>query len=312
MGTLSLTRAAASVIGALALAACATSHPPSPPPSGGGVYKVGRPYQVSGTWYYPREQPGYDETGIASWYGSQFHGRVTANGEVFDRNGLTAAHPTLPLPSNVRVTNLANGKSIVVRVNDRGPYHSSRIIDLSERAADLLGYRTQGTARVRVQFLGRADLRGPGLAPPSEQTPAEVATAVAAAPTETVTATPLDSVPGVADAPPVDMQQVPEPTPQPQTAVPAEQAAVTGQVQTVPVPVSTSIYVQVGAFGVIENARRVESRLRSLGARITSSTQGGKTVYRVRIGPLQDVTTADSTLAAVQATGQNDARIVVE
>lgn len=305
-------RSAALFIAVAALAACATKPPPATPTAGGGVYKVGRPYQVAGVWYYPREQPGYDETGIASWYGAQFHGRRTANGEVFDRNGVTAAHPTLPMPSNVRVTNLGNGKSLVVRVNDRGPYSNARIIDLSERAADLLGFRLQGTARVRVQFLGRADLNGPGIALPSEQTPTEVATAVPAAPTTSVSAEPLAPVAGVPTAAPVQTAELPTPQAQPVVTAPSPAADVTGQVQNVPVPAATSIYIQAGAFTIAENARRVEARLRQYGAKVSPITRDGKTVYRVRIGPIQDVGTADRTLQEVQAAGQNDARIVIE
>ncbi|MBV9695054.1 MAG: septal ring lytic transglycosylase RlpA family protein, partial [Alphaproteobacteria bacterium] len=145
---------------------------------GGGVYKVGNPYQIDGTWYYPREQPDYDETGIASWYGPTFYGHKTANGEMYDGNQLTAAHKTLPMPVNVRVTNLDNGKSLVVRVNDRGPYARGRIIDLSKRAAELLDVVQTGTARVRVTYLSRADING---APPSI-TPPAIANALPAAP----------------------------------------------------------------------------------------------------------------------------------
>jgi rare lipoprotein A len=308
-----LARIAAPVLAVCALAACASSKGAVAPPAGGGVYKVGRPYQVAGVWYYPREQPGYDETGIASWYGAQFHGRVTANGEVFDRTRVTGAHPTLPLPSNVRVTNLQNGKSVVVRLNDRGPYAHGRIIDLSEKAAELLGYRALGVARVRVQFLGRADLKGPGLASPAEETPTEVATAVQAAPTGEVAAVPLAPVAGAPTAAPVATEELPAPVARPEPAPPVAAAvAVTGQVASVPVPAATAIYVQAGAFGIAENARRVETRLRSLGARVSPATRDGKTVYRVRIGPLQDVTAADAALAAAIALGQADARIVVE
>src|SRR5690242_18586470 len=137
-------------------------------PPNAGVYKVGVPYQIGDTWYYPSEQPDYDETGIASWYGPTFYGRSTANGERFDADALTAAHRTLPMPVNVRVTNLDNGKSLIVRVNDRGPFSKGRIIDVSERAADLLGFRLQGTARVRVTYMGRALLPG---GQPAEETP---------------------------------------------------------------------------------------------------------------------------------------------
>ncbi|MEM8878509.1 MAG: septal ring lytic transglycosylase RlpA family protein [Pseudomonadota bacterium] len=132
----------------------------SPIPKGGGVYKVGRPYQIAGNWYYPREDANYDSIGIASWYGDDFHGRQTANGEVFDMNALTAAHPTLPMPTYARVTNLENGRSIVVRVNDRGPFARGREIDLSRQAAKTLGMKHQGTAKVRVQYVGRARIEG--------------------------------------------------------------------------------------------------------------------------------------------------------
>ena len=120
-------------------------------PAGG--YKVGKPYQINGVWYYPSEDYSYDETGIASWYGPDFHGKYTANGDVFDQNGVTAAHRTLPMPSIVRVTNLENGRSIEVKVNDRGPFAHGRILDLSKHAAELLGMDMQGTARVRVQIM---------------------------------------------------------------------------------------------------------------------------------------------------------------
>lgn len=117
-------------------------------------YTVGKPYEVAGTWYYPREDWSYDKTGIASWYGKQFQGRHTADGEIFDLTNLTAAHRTLPLPVVVRVTNLANGRSLKLRVNDRGPFVNTgdRIIDVSRRAAKLLGFEHAGTARVRVQI----------------------------------------------------------------------------------------------------------------------------------------------------------------
>jgi rare lipoprotein A len=120
-----------------------------------GNFKVGNPYQAMGKWYTPTENYSYDETGIASWYGDQFHGKRTANGETFNKNALTAAHPTLQLPSLVRVTNLDNGRSAVLRVNDRGPFSRSRLIDVSHRASDVLGFTAQGTAKVRVQVLDR-------------------------------------------------------------------------------------------------------------------------------------------------------------
>jgi len=125
---------------------------------GGGRYKLGKPYRVGGKLYVPRHDPDYSRTGVASWYGEDFHGRLTANGEVYDMHRLTAAHPTLPLPSLVLVTNTQNGKRVVVRVNDRGPFARNRIIDLSQRAANQLGIVNQGTGRVHVKYLRPAPL----------------------------------------------------------------------------------------------------------------------------------------------------------
>src|SRR5262245_33793441 len=125
---------------------------------GGGSYKLGRPYQLNGVTYVPAEDPSYRAEGIASWYGPDFHGRSTANGEAFDMNGISAAHPTLPMPSYLRVTNLANGRSIIVRINDRGPYAKERVTDLSVGAAQALGFYEQGLTRVRIEYLGRAPL----------------------------------------------------------------------------------------------------------------------------------------------------------
>src|SRR5438552_11572419 len=129
-------------------------------PKGAGTYRVGKPNTVAGRVYVPEEDPNYRAEGMASWYGDDFHGRLTANGEVFDMASLTAAHPTLPIPSYARVTNLRNGKSLVVRVNDRGPYHGNRLIDVSNKAAELLDFKGNGVARVRVEYVGRAPLEG--------------------------------------------------------------------------------------------------------------------------------------------------------
>ena len=170
-------------IGVLALAAgslgaCAASDPfrtltsPLTSPSvasaaneeplakGGGSFKIGRPYERNGQSFVPAEDLSYRGEGIASWYGPDFHGRLTANGEVFDMNSISAAHPTLPLPSYLRVTNLANGRSIIVRVNDRGPYHRNRVIDLSIGTAKALDFYSRGLARVRVEYVGPAPLEG--------------------------------------------------------------------------------------------------------------------------------------------------------
>src|SRR5246500_1202868 len=173
-------RSAAAVLACLALANCASSGKfasrvdpkygvSSSPrvvdygervPKGGGTYRVGKPYTVAGRVYVPEEDTDYREEGLASWYGDDFHGRLTANGEVFDMGSLTAAHPTLPMPCYARVTNLSNGKSLIVRVNDRGPYHGNRLIDVSNKAAELLEFKGNGVARVRVEYVGRAPLEG--------------------------------------------------------------------------------------------------------------------------------------------------------
>lgn len=171
-------RAASICVAALALANCAgpkTSKidpkygvSPSPRvvadgeavPKGGGIDKIGKPYVIAGEVYVPKDMTKYSATGMASWYGSQFHGRMTANGEVFDTDSVTAAHPTMPLPSYIRVTNTLNGRSIIARVNDRGPFHSKRLIDVSERVAEALAFRNRGTARVKVDYIGRAPTVG--------------------------------------------------------------------------------------------------------------------------------------------------------
>jgi rare lipoprotein A len=170
----------AAVLSCLVLSNCAASHkflskvdpkygvaasprvvaPGEPVPKGGGVYRVGRPYVIAGRTYVPQEDVRYVRSGLASWYGDDFHGRLTANGEVYDMESISAAHPTLPMPSYVRVTNLANRRSLIVRVNDRGPYHADREIDLSVRAARLLGFHGHGLTRVQVEYVGPAGLEG--------------------------------------------------------------------------------------------------------------------------------------------------------
>lgn len=161
---------------ALALANCSTSKSSrnkygvkasprvvaegQPVPKGGGRMQVGKPYVVAGRTYVPQENPNYSATGLASWYGSDFHGRLTANGEVFDRYSVAAAHPTMPLPSYARVTNLQNNRSIIVRVNDRGPYHANRVMDVSQSVAEALDFKRSGTAKVKVDYVGKASLNG--------------------------------------------------------------------------------------------------------------------------------------------------------
>jgi len=309
--------AAAAALLAATVAACATRPGPPPPenhevsvPSAAGIYKIGNPYQQDGIWYYPHEQPDYDETGVASWYGAEFHGQRTANGEIFDSNSLTAAHRTLPMPVNVRVTNLQNGRSLIVRVNDRGPFARGRIIDVSARAADLLGFKNQGTARVRVTYMGRALLPG---GHEIEETPPEIASAVPAAPTAKVDMSALNVIPGATTTPPVQVGQLPEPPPASLTPPPRVEEPVTGQVTQVPVPTVTHLYVQAGAFSTRANAERLKTRLSAAGGLLISPiTRNGQTLYRVRVGPFDDLSAADAALARVVKLGSNDAQIVVD
>ena len=304
------------LIALLLLAGCGTIRPTPPPapvaedhtvqvPANAGVYKIGDPYQIDGIWYYPHEQPDYDETGIASWYGPTFYGHHTANGEMYDGNALTAAHKTLPMPVNVRVTNLENGKSLIVRVNDRGPYARGRIIDLSKRAAELLDVVETGTARVRVTYLGRADING---APPNE-TPPEIASALPAAPTGKVDTAALGILPGSAAAPPGRTNKMPA-APIPSQMF-ADNNQPTGQVTRVPVPVVTHLYVQLGAFSKMDNARALLAKVGG-DLRISTLQRGGQTLYRVRSAPLASVADADAALARITGAGANDAHIVVD
>ncbi len=299
---------------ALLAAACSSAPPPAPPkpvedhtvqvPPNAGVYKVGQPYQIDNVWYYPREQPDYDETGIASWYGPTFYGHHTANGEMYDGNQLTAAHKTLPMPVNVRVTNLDNGKSLIVRVNDRGPYARGRIIDLSKRAAELLDVVQTGTARVRVTYLSRADING--ARPPV--TPPAIASALPAAPAGKVDTAALGIVPGAPVA------AAPARPAAPTQPIPSQMFAdeqPTGKVTRVLVPVVTHLYVQLGAFSKMENAKTLLNRVGG-DLRISTLQRGGQTLYRVRSGPLSSVADADAALARITGGGANDAHIVVD
>jgi len=278
----------------------------------GGEYKIGKPYQVAGAWYYPKEDFEYDETGIASWYGPNFHGKTTANGDVFNQNALTAAHRTLPMPSIVRVTNLENGRSLVVTINDRGPFAKGRIIDMSKRSAELLGFRAQGTARVRVRLLAGESRRvaaGPGLKP------GEAPVKVAILPKQRVEAATLPPPGGAKTgvSPSAGSHGVPTTggvapnvarPPRPVAAEPI----VTRQAVT-----PTNIFVQAGAFGIFDNANKVRARLSGLGdIRISRVLIRGEDIYRVRLGPVATVKNADALLAQVIDAGYPLARLIVD
>ena len=311
------------VAGTLAVAGCA-EHPvgPSTATGGHGLYKVGNPYQVSGVWYYPTVDYGYVETGIASWYGEDFHGGATANGETYDMNALTAAHRTLPMPSMVRVTNLENGRQIALRINDRGPFVNNRIIDVSRRAAQLLGFEIQGTARVRVEIMEAesrqlAALYGAGGVPagPSiAMAPTAAASPpAAAAPTAVVTTTVLPPPPGATSAPaapPVPVKVAPKPIVGTASLAAAPQPD--GRVTVVPVR-KTAMFIQAGAFADPGNATRLQMKLASLGhAQIVPAVIGTQKFYRVRVGPINSLADADAMLDRVVAAGHPEARLIVD
>jgi rare lipoprotein A len=313
-------------IGLLLFVAACASHPTNPRSSSRGnvsgtlssngepapAYKVGEPYEVSGNWYYPHEDYSYDETGIASFYGEGFHGGTTANGEVFNKNELTAAHKTLPLPTLARVTNLDNGRSIVVRINDRGPFSGSRIIDVSQRAAQLLGFEQQGTAKVRVQVLAdESKAIADAMRRYGTGTPTQLASAEPSPAAQTETTPP----PGVASA---SVAAVTSETLEPVRTTPEvhQQLLETkpvAEVLQVPVTGSHQIYVQGGAFTVLDNATKMQQNLSKLGqAKIVEAIVNGRKFYRVRVGPVPDVTHADALLERVKASGVAAPRTVVE
>lgn len=288
------------------LAACVTPRYPSradgagaTPPVGQGARKVGKPYQIGGVWYVPREQPNYDQRGIASWYGQQFHMKATANGEVFDMNAVTAAHTTLPLPSMVEVVNLDNGKKLVVRVNDRGPFVDNRIIDLSREAARQLGFDRAGLANVRVRYLGPAPLTGPGdgvryaSAPPMPK-PIAPAAQIAPAPSSSdlaVTVAPLPPITG--------------------SAILDTPIAGQGVVARAPSAASSALRIQAGAFSSEANAQRAVDQLSPAGmASIEPLQRDGSTLYRVVLPAPADEAAAYALRDRIAGIGFHDARVV--
>jgi rare lipoprotein A len=274
-------------------------------PTGG--YKVGEPYQIEGVWYYPAVNYGYDETGIASWYGDAFHGKSTANGELYDMNGLTAAHRTLPLPSVVRVTNLENGRAMNLRVNDRGPFAHGRIIDVSRRAAQLLGFEQQGTARVRVEVVADESRTLAGQAPAGAGQMAAGEPVPEAAPRVPVTTQDLAS--GTTST--TGASTTSQPSAVQQLATPAP-IVPDGRVTQLPVS-PTSIYVQAGAFTDLYNATRLQAQLRQFGQVLVVPVYvDGQQFYRVRVGPLGTVGDADQLLAQIVHSGHDEARLVVD
>lgn len=280
-----------------------------------GAYKVGQPYQIEGAWYYPAIDYDYKETGIASWYGSKFHGRKTANGEIYDMNDLTAAHRTLPLPSFVRVTNLDNGRTITLRVNDRGPFARGRILDASRRSAQLLGFERQGTARVRVEILA-AESRALADRLQGKKTLAanETPIKVDRLPQPDVRIETLPPPQGASSAPKrPEVNGTPIAKPAPQTALgDADSTPTLGEVK-YGAATPTAIFVQAGAFSQFHNANIVRARLSGIGpVKVSQILIEGRDLFRVRVGPLSSVEKADQILDQVIGTGYSDARIVVD
>jgi peptidoglycan lytic transglycosylase len=303
---------------ALALAGCGTRGGSTnvAAPNGNGFYKIGNPYQIDGAWYYPAVDWSYDKTGIASWYGPDFDGKYTANGERFDMNALTGANPTLPMPSIVEVTNLDNGRTIQLRINDRGPYARNRILDASRRAAQLLGFETNGTAHVRVRLLQQPTLQaqllaqrngGPDVERPTQLAAAEPVTAV----NTQVLASPASQPAPAAEAPPA-------PTPRPATAhltlvTPAEAATPNVHLIKTPAAAGSKMYIQAGAFSRIENAENLKAKLARFGAVNVDTVQvKGASIYRVRIGPIATTAQADRLLNDVISSGVTQARVAFD
>ncbi|MEZ5892235.1 MAG: septal ring lytic transglycosylase RlpA family protein [Parvularculaceae bacterium] len=305
----------------LALAAACTTTPTRQ--TANPHYKVGKPYQVNGRWYHPKEEPDYNKTGVASWYGTEFHGRLTANGEIFDMGRLTAAHTTLPLPSMVEVTNLENGKSITVRVNDRGPFARERIIDLSREAARQLGFEQQGTARVRVRYAGPAPLNqiapsqpdpqrvvraapapAEASSPPESDAISDLLTSIESAPAltpgaEEVALAEAESGAGAAEIPAADLS-----TPDPSDALMAPASG--GEA------VATLYIIRVAALSRLDNIDALRAALGDIGPLRVSrvETADGKVFYRINLGPFASIETAAEKLAAVRAAGYADAALV--
>lgn len=275
-----------------------------------GRYKVGEPYKIDGVYYYPAVDYHYSETGVASWYGPKFDGKPTANGEKFDMNELSAAHRTLPMPSMVRVVNLDNGRSLALRVNDRGPFARGRIIDVSRRAAQLLGFRYRGTARVRVEMMADESRRLAALAGRGDIVAGDRIAPLPTAAAKRIVTAELAPPPG--PAPP--SRKVDGAPAAPRIATPKESASSLIELALDLEPVrATALYVQAGAFVRYANAARLRSLLARLApARVTEANVGAEKYFRVRLGPFQNLGKADRALAEVAASGYPRARLIVE
>ena len=288
----------------------------SKPPIPKGRYKVGTPYQIKNVWYYPKIDYEYNETGIASWYGPNFHQKLTANGEIFDQNAITAAHRTLPMPSIVRVTNLENGRSLIVRINDRGPFAHGRIIDLSRRSAQLLGFARKGTAKTRVQILAaeskaiaqRAKGGYTAAIPPI----ANNAPTPPAVPMTNVSVKSLPVIPGTKTAAQKTTRVLKSERQEKSSAVKLTKLFKSREIVQLPVG-NSEIYVQVASFRRKVSAQNFQTVIADLGITgVYEAIVKGKQFHRVRIGPLKDVAQADNILTNLIKRGYPGARVVVK
>jgi len=269
-----------------------------PVPMGGGRYHVGQPYQVAGRWFTPKEQPNYDKTGPASWYGEAFNRRMTSNGEWFDMDRMTAAHPTLPLPSYAKVTNVSNGATVVVRINDRGPFVGPRIIDLSKKSASLLGFKQQGTAKVRVQYIGPAPLNDNG-------------THLMAMNQELENGTPLRQMIAAASGKGrSNTIQVAQAESEPQVSYEAEPEQGITQIRE-SLPGAVNYFIQAGIFADPDNAERLRLEFVNIGPVQVAELEGNDgPVYRMRVGPFDNLNDAQIALNQVHGYGLPDAHLL--
>jgi peptidoglycan lytic transglycosylase len=319
-------------------------------PQGGGRYQVGEPYKVRGKTYRPKEDPNYSAVGLASWYGSAFHGRKTANGEIYDMGDLTAAHPTLPLPSYVRVTNLANDRSVIVRVNDRGPFAKGRVVDVSATVADMLGFKRAGTAKVKVQYVGPARMdghdqqmllasyHGPNdfghdtlFASKVTATPKNVVLAALTKPRRGSSPTGPDRSMELFGAQRVDAPAITAPAYVPTTYgnsdplgplilstgfassyAQADQISGAQHASAVLAERGKSLaIVQLGTFGEKTNAERIAARFGEFGKVTThNASSGGRTLYLVQVLIDRSIVRPESIVASATAAGLNDAYVV--
>ncbi|MCL2438895.1 MAG: septal ring lytic transglycosylase RlpA family protein [Alphaproteobacteria bacterium] len=285
-----------------------------------GTYKIGNPYLIDGVPYYPHEDYNYVEDGMASWYGLDFHGKNTSNGEIFDMDAFTAAHRTLPMPSLVRVTNLDTGASLNLKINDRGPFARDRIIDVSSAAAGVLGMKEEGTARVRVEILPEQSLHLKNLAMRGENTDNVFQPDVRNA----------TLIPGMRERVEVSpAPRAPEPEPEPAPApvrVPPRPIAVVPAPEPMPAPAPApmpapvedisaatgNFYVQVGAYSSFDRAEAMKNRITDLGqVKIFKAVQGGQTFYKVRLGEFATQSDAERTRSRVDAKGISGSRVIL-